>query len=197
MATTALVSYSVSTNTTRSPRTPRNKRRNWRRIIARSKNLSPPILQPQQFSPLCRQPYEYLVPVYEPISFLRANHCASFQYQTPQQQQQQQILTSSASLILPDVITDCNLSSVRRTLQFDNTPSEFTSSCKQIAHALRLVADQVDRKYCQEEIFNNGLTKMSIRIVIRLPHIRTYINALWSRFYLQSFINLLFGSKSF
>ncbi|CAF1043136.1 unnamed protein product, partial [Didymodactylos carnosus] len=110
--------------------------------------------------------------------------------------QQEQMLISSPSLVLPDIITDCSRSSVRRTLQFNNTSSEFALSCKQIAQALRLVADQVDRKYCQEEMFSNGLTQMSVRIVIRLPHIRTYIGTLWSKLYLQSFLNLLLGSTS-
>jgi hypothetical protein len=46
---------------------------------------------------------------------------------------------------LPDIVNDCE----QRV--FDNN---IKITCKEIAHSLRLVADQVDKKYCQVSQFN-------------------------------------------
>jgi hypothetical protein len=61
---------------------------------------------------------------------------------------------------LPDIVNDCQQQLTRRAavLQFDTTNSnhhtndEMKLTCKQIAHSLRLVADQVDKKYCQVSV---------------------------------------------
>jgi hypothetical protein len=44
---------------------------------------------------------------------------------------------------LPDIVNDCE----QRVLN-DN----MKITCKEIAHSLRLVADQVDKKYCQVSV---------------------------------------------
>ena len=48
---------------------------------------------------------------------------------------------------LPDIVNDCHN---RR----DDSSHEMKSMCKEIAHSLRLVADHVDRKYCQVRVKN-------------------------------------------
>jgi len=48
---------------------------------------------------------------------------------------------------LPDIVNDCERQIINST-NHDN----MKITCKQIAHSLRLVADQVDRKYCQVSV---------------------------------------------
>ena len=52
---------------------------------------------------------------------------------------------------LPDIVNDCHEG--RRASRVDDTNrDEMKLTCKQIAHSLRLVADQVDQKYCQVSV---------------------------------------------
>ncbi len=46
---------------------------------------------------------------------------------------------------LPDIVNDCEEKLQRQVTNNDS----MKMTCKQIAHSLRLVADQVDKKYCQ------------------------------------------------
>lgn len=47
---------------------------------------------------------------------------------------------------LPDIVNDCQKKSHIDATEIDNHQTNLT--CKQIAHSLRIVADQVDQKYC-------------------------------------------------
>jgi hypothetical protein len=49
---------------------------------------------------------------------------------------------------LPDIVNDCH----NRRDDIVNINQEIKLTCKQIAHSLRLVADQVDKKYCQVSV---------------------------------------------
>jgi len=49
---------------------------------------------------------------------------------------------------LPDIVNDCEEKLQRQVHNSINNDS-MKITCKQIAHSLRLVADQVDKKYCQ------------------------------------------------
>lgn len=52
---------------------------------------------------------------------------------------------------LPDIVHDCEEKLQRQAL--NSTANEAMKiTCKQIAHSLRLVADQVDQKYCQVSV---------------------------------------------
>ena len=53
-------------------------------------------------------------------------------------------LVHNSTSRLPDIVKDCQQTSPSPTL--DNQTS---LTCKQIAHSLRMVADEVDQKYCQ------------------------------------------------
>ena len=46
---------------------------------------------------------------------------------------------------LPDIVNDCH----KRCDEITRINEEMKLTCKEIAHSLRIVADQVDRKYCQ------------------------------------------------
>jgi hypothetical protein len=46
---------------------------------------------------------------------------------------------------LPDIVNDCH----NRCDEITRINQEMKLTCKEIAHSLRIVADQVDRKYCQ------------------------------------------------
>lgn len=46
---------------------------------------------------------------------------------------------------LPDIVNDCH----NRRNDVIILNAEMKSMCKEIAHSLRIVADQVDKKYCQ------------------------------------------------
>ena len=49
---------------------------------------------------------------------------------------------------LPDIVNDCH----QRQNEIANANEQIKLTCKEIAHSLRLVADQVDRKYCQVSV---------------------------------------------
>lgn len=49
---------------------------------------------------------------------------------------------------LPDIVNDCH----QRQHEISTTNEQIKLTCKEIAHSLRLVADQVDRKYCQVSV---------------------------------------------
>ncbi len=49
---------------------------------------------------------------------------------------------------LPDIVNDCESKFQRQDFN-SLTEDHMKITCKQIAHSLRLVADQVDQKYCQ------------------------------------------------
>ena len=49
---------------------------------------------------------------------------------------------------LPDIVNDCHY----RSDKFTRAHQEIKLTCKEIAHSLRLVADQVDRKFCQVSV---------------------------------------------
>jgi len=49
---------------------------------------------------------------------------------------------------LPDIVNDCH----NRCDEITHVNQEIKLTCKEIAHSLRLVADQVDRKYCQVSV---------------------------------------------
>jgi hypothetical protein len=55
---------------------------------------------------------------------------------------------------LPDIVNDCEEKLQRRVLNSMNNDA-MKITCKQIAHSLRLVADQVDKKYCQVSFKSN------------------------------------------
>ena len=54
---------------------------------------------------------------------------------------------------LPDVVNDCQQQQVPQSSSNDQTKL----ICKQIAQSLRVVADQMDQKYCQVSSFNSIL----------------------------------------
>lgn len=49
---------------------------------------------------------------------------------------------------LPDIVNDCH----NRQDNMLNSNHQMKLTCKEIAHSLRLVADQVDKKYCQVSV---------------------------------------------
>jgi hypothetical protein len=49
---------------------------------------------------------------------------------------------------LPDIVNDCE-EKLQRQVYNSINDDNMKITCKQIAHSLRLVADQVDKKYCQ------------------------------------------------
>lgn len=49
---------------------------------------------------------------------------------------------------LPDIVIDCQ----NRCDDILHTNPDMKLTCKQIAHSLRIVADQVDKKYCQVSV---------------------------------------------
>lgn len=49
---------------------------------------------------------------------------------------------------LPDIVNDCH----QRQNEITTANEQIKLTCKEIAHSLRLVADQVDRKYCQVSV---------------------------------------------
>jgi hypothetical protein len=61
---------------------------------------------------------------------------------------------------LPDIVNDCH------NRRDDITPEnhQMKLTCKEIAHSLRLVADQVDQKYCQVSVkyFSHSFNYLSI-----------------------------------
>jgi hypothetical protein len=61
---------------------------------------------------------------------------------------------------LPDIVNDCH------NRRDDITPEnhQMKLTCKEIAHSLRLVADQVDQKYCQVSVkyFSHPFNYLSI-----------------------------------
>lgn len=66
-------------------------------------------------------------------------------------QKQQSSLTHfvhNSTSHLPDIVNDCQ----NRQENSNHTNEEIKLTCKQIAHSLRLVADQVDQKYCQVSV---------------------------------------------
>ncbi|CAF1213877.1 unnamed protein product [Adineta steineri] len=93
---------------------------------------------------------------------------------------------------LPDIVNDC----YNRQENLTNSNRELTLTCKEIAHSLRLVADQVDKKYCQDTDFNRNLHCLSIRLVFHTTHIRTILYTLWTRSFLP-FILLMCKTKTF
>lgn len=51
---------------------------------------------------------------------------------------------------LPDLVHDCE-----QKLQMNSSKDQdMKLTCKQIAHSLRIVADQVDQKYCQVSAYH-------------------------------------------
>ncbi len=56
---------------------------------------------------------------------------------------------------LPDIVSDCEEKLQRQVVNSTNNDA-MKITCKQIAHSLRLVADQVDRKYCQVSVKDNS-----------------------------------------
>ncbi|UJR31008.1 hypothetical protein I4U23_018519 [Adineta vaga] len=93
---------------------------------------------------------------------------------------------------LPDIVNDCENRQENRI----HTNSELKLTCKEIAQSLRLVADQVDKKYCQDADFNRNLHYLSIRFVFHATHMRTILYALWTRSFLP-LILLVFKTKTF
>ncbi|CAF1473790.1 unnamed protein product [Rotaria sp. Silwood1] len=93
---------------------------------------------------------------------------------------------------LPDIVNDCH----NRHNEIITSNNEMKLMCKEIAHSLRLVADQVDKKYCQDSEFNRNLYCLSIRLVFHTTHIRTMLYTLWTRTFLP-FILLIYKTKKF
>jgi len=54
---------------------------------------------------------------------------------------------------LPDIVNDCE-EKLQRQVYNSINDDNMKITCKQIAHSLRLVADQVDKKYCQVSFKN-------------------------------------------
>jgi hypothetical protein len=52
---------------------------------------------------------------------------------------------------LPDIVNDCE-EKLQRQAHHSINDDTMKITCKQIAHSLRLVADQVDKKYCQVSV---------------------------------------------
>ena len=57
---------------------------------------------------------------------------------------------------LPDIVNDCEQQVQRHVLNSTSDHNNTTITCKQIAHSLRLVADQIDGKYRQVRISMNN-----------------------------------------
>ncbi|CAF2639740.1 unnamed protein product [Rotaria sp. Silwood2] len=93
---------------------------------------------------------------------------------------------------LPDIVNDCH----DGRDDIINSNNEMKLMCKEIAHSLRLVADQVDKKYCQDDKFSRDLYCLSIRLVFHTTHIRTILYTLWTRTFLP-FILLICKTKTF
>ena len=68
---------------------------------------------------------------------------------------------------LPDIVSDCETTIDEKNMKL---------TCKQIAHSLRMVADQMDRKYCQDVEFNRNLNYLSLRIFFQ-----SYLCTLWTQ----------------
>lgn len=73
---------------------------------------------------------------------------------------------------LPDIVSDCE----DKCLQTIIDDKSMKITCKQIAHSLRIVADQMDKKYCQDIEFHQNLNYLSLRILFQ-----SYICTLWTR----------------
>ncbi|CAF0903309.1 unnamed protein product [Rotaria sordida] len=106
----------------------------------------------------------------------------------------QKVHSTSSDIVhnLPDVVNDCH----NRCNDIIKSNNEMKLICKEIAHSLRLVADQVDKKYCQDDNFNRDLYCLSIRLVFHTTHIRTILYTLWTRTFLP-FILLICKTKRF
>ncbi|CAF1654792.1 unnamed protein product, partial [Adineta ricciae] len=110
-------------------------------------------------------------------------------------QKQQSSLTHfvhNSTSHLPDIVNDCQ----NRQENLNHTNEEIKLTCKQIAHSLRLVADQVDHKYCQDADFNRNLNYLSVRFIFHPAHMRTILYTLWTRSFLP-LILLVFNTKTF
>ncbi|UJR15641.1 hypothetical protein I4U23_002578 [Adineta vaga] len=73
---------------------------------------------------------------------------------------------------LPDIVNDCE----RRQVVHSTSSDQTKITCKEIAQSLRLVADQMDRKYCQDNEFNRNLHYLSIRLLCQ-----SIFCTLWTR----------------
>ncbi|CAF1119734.1 unnamed protein product [Rotaria sordida] len=94
--------------------------------------------------------------------------------------------SQSSYVHLPDIVNDCE----RQVVNFTND-NTITITCKQIAHSLRFVADQVDKKYCQDTDFNRNIHYLSIRLMFH-----SIFSTLWTRS-LLSYILLFCKTKIF
>ncbi|CAF2402472.1 unnamed protein product [Rotaria sp. Silwood2] len=91
---------------------------------------------------------------------------------------------------LPDIVNDCEQQLQHQVLNFTNDDT-MKITCKQIAHSLRLVADQVDKKYCQDTDFNRNFQYFSIRLMFH-----SIFCTLWTRS-LLSYILVFCKTKIF
>lgn len=57
-------------------------------------------------------------------------------------------LVHNSTSNLPDIINDCH----QRYEEINKSNAQIKLTCKEIAHSLRIVADQVDKKYCQVSV---------------------------------------------
>ncbi|CAF1307364.1 unnamed protein product [Rotaria magnacalcarata] len=73
---------------------------------------------------------------------------------------------------LPDIVTDCE----QRLVHSFANDDTMKITCKRIAHSLRLIADQVDKKLCQNSDFNRNLHYLSIRLMLH-----SIFCTLWTR----------------
>ncbi|CAF3162599.1 unnamed protein product [Rotaria socialis] len=80
--------------------------------------------------------------------------------------------SQSTYLHLPDIVTECEQ---RLAHNFANDDA-MKITCKQIAHSLRLVADQVDKKHCHDSDFNRNLHYLSMRLMLH-----SIFCTLWTR----------------
>jgi hypothetical protein len=99
-------------------------------------------------------------------------------------------ISSSSYSHLPDIVNDCEVKlqqQIHNSLNNDN----MKIICKQIAHSLRIVADQVDKKYCQDTDFNRNLHYLSIRLIFQ-----SIFCTLWTRSLLP-YILLFCKTKTF
>ena len=118
-------------------------------------------------------------------------------------------LVHNSTSNLPDIVNDCQM----RQERLITSSQEVKLTCKEIAHSLRLVADQVDQKYCQVSVnnfvsllqsllpfqdadFHRHLHCLSLRFVFHSAHIRTILYTLWTRSFLP-FILLVCKTKTF
>ncbi|CAF0904465.1 unnamed protein product [Adineta ricciae] len=88
---------------------------------------------------------------------------------------------------LPDIVNDCEQRQVPQSSSNDQTKL----ICKQIAQSLRVVADQMDEKYCQDGDFNRNLHYLSIRLLCQ-----SIFCTVWTRTLLP-YIVLFCKTKSF